>query len=245
MKTPVRWLEVDGDRARFREAGVGPPVIIVPGLGLSSRFYEPVLNGIARAGFRAIAPDLPGFGQARGPFTGSRIEDAAGWLLRFAEAAGVPQAAWIGHSISCQIVLAVADQAPASVRAAVLAGPTGGARHRRLRQAAALALVAVTESPRVVLRVARDYARANPVQYIGAWIRAARDAPLERAPRVEAPTLVLIGSRDPVPSAAFVSELQRRLRRGTVLYVPGGNHALPLDRPESFTGHVINFLSGL
>lgn len=245
MKIPVRWLDVDGYRTRYREAGTGPAVMIVPGLGLSSRFYEPVLHNLARAGFRAVAPDLPGFGQARGPFTGSTIENAALWLLRFAEAARAGQPAWIGHSISCQIVLAVADHEPDRARALVLAGPTGGAGHPRLRQAAALARVAVTESPGIVLRVARDYLRANPVQYIGSWIRAVKDSPLERAPRIVAPTLLLIGSRDPVPPPAFVSELEQRLQRATVLHVPGGNHALPLDRTESFSGHVTDFLSKL
>jgi len=242
VTTAQRLLLVENRPARYREAGDGPPVLIIPGLGLSSRFYEPVLTEFAAAGFRAIAPDLPGYGQAHGPFTGFSIQGAADWLLRFTDALGVEAAAWVGHSISCQIVLAIAEQVPARVNALALAGPTGHTGRRKLHQAIALARVALTESPRVVLRVARDYARANPVQYVGAWVRAARDCPLERATRVRAPVLLLVGSRDPVPPPSFVAALQARLEQARTEYVRGGNHALPLDRTEEFVALVARFL---
>lgn len=242
MNLPKRWVELDGRRASYREAGRGPAVIIAPGLGLSPRFYQPVLSRLGEAGFRAIAPELPGFGQARGAFTGSSIEQGAAWLLRFADAVDAREPVWIGHSISCQIVLAVAELAPERVRALILAAPTGAPGRRKLHQARTLARVAVTEAPRVILAVARDYIRANPVQYLGAWIRAARDSPLDRAPRIHSPTLILVGERDPVPPRDFVDELGRRLPHAVVVYVPNGNHALPLDQPETFSRHAMLFL---
>jgi pimeloyl-ACP methyl ester carboxylesterase len=237
-----RWLEVAGRRVGYRAAGDGPPVILVPGLGLSSAFYQPAVAALAEAGLRAIAPDLWGFGRNGGPFTGTSIEPAADWLLEFATAVDAHAPAWIGHSISCQMVLAIADQAPDRAPALVLAAPTGAAGYRRTRQAIALARVAVTEPPRVLLSVARDYFRANPIQYLGAWIRAAHDHPLERAPRIRAPTLLLLGSRDPVPPPEFIAELIRLMPDARVVKIPGGNHALPLDRPAPFAEHVAEFL---
>jgi pimeloyl-ACP methyl ester carboxylesterase len=55
--------------ASYRESGAGLPVVIVPGLGLTSRFYEQSYATFARNGLRLLVPDLPGTGDTAGPQT--------------------------------------------------------------------------------------------------------------------------------------------------------------------------------
>ncbi len=229
------WLRVAGRRAHYAEAGDGPPVVLAAGLGLSTRFYEPTLAAFARAGVRLIVPDLPGFGATPGPATGFPVEDTAEWLVDFGDALALGRPGWIGHSVGCQVALALAARHPARAAALALAGPTGGpVRHRLLRQAAKLASAAVLEPPSLLLAVARDYVRVSPFVYLGTWIRAARDQPLDRLARVRCSVLVLVGERDPMPPRRFLDSLRRALPGTTVAHVRGGGHGLPREAAEPF-----------
>ncbi len=235
-------LTIDGKRVRYREAGSGTPLVILSGLGLSSRFYEPTLNGLARHGIHAVAPDLPGFGGSRGQFAGISIAEAALWAARFCSAVDLPKAFILGHSIGCQIALRFAADQPHRTLGLILSGPTGARGHRLLHQARALASITTREGTRVVGAVARDYLRTTPVQYVGWWIRAAADRPLEQAARVEAPVLLLIGSDDPVPTPEFLSELIQRLPQAKLSVIAGGLHALPIEQPDLFNEQVAAFV---
>ncbi len=229
------WVRVAGGRAHYAEAGEGPPVVVAAGLGLSTRFYEPTLVACARAGLRLIVPDLPGWGATHGPATGLSVDDTAEWLIDFSDALALGRPGWVGHSVGCQVVLALAARHPARAAALALSGPTGGpVRRRLLRQVGKLASAAVLEPPSLLLAVARDYLRVSPLSYLGSWVRAARDQPLERLARVRCPVLVRVGERDPIPPRRFVEALRRALPGTTVARVRGGGHGLPREAAAPF-----------
>jgi pimeloyl-ACP methyl ester carboxylesterase len=239
-----RWIEVGGQRIRYVEAGEGAPVIFAAGLGISADFYQPNIAALARAGFRAVAPDLPGFGKTKGPLLGADIARLAQHLADFAGALEIRHAGWIGHSLGCQPLLRVAAEHPELVSALVLAGPTGGHPHRKLHQVRALASAAVREPWRLLKAVLRDYARLSPFVYIGTWIKAANDDPLRSAKHVQQPALILVGTRDQVPRPEFLASLAAQLR-AEVVKLPAGNHGLPLDAQPAFDQAVIRFLRAL
>lgn len=59
---PVRSVEVDGFTWNIHDEGVGPAVVMChgfPGLGYS---YRHQVETLAAAGYRAVAPDMPGYG---------------------------------------------------------------------------------------------------------------------------------------------------------------------------------------
>ena len=240
MKSDV--VQVDGRRVHYRSAGAGPTLVILSGLGLSSDFYRVTLQGLASHGVRAIAPDLPGFGASSGRFGGMSIAQASAWAAQFCSTIGVDKAFFLGHSIGCQIALRFAVDHPHRALGLVLAGPTGVRRRRLLQQTRALASIALREGIRVVRTVAHDYIRTNPSQYLGWWIRASKDDPLDIAARVKAPVLVLIGSNDPVPTREFIAELMQRLPSAERSEISGGLHALPIEQPAEFNGRVSGFM---
>jgi pimeloyl-ACP methyl ester carboxylesterase len=53
----------DGARIAYREAGTGPPLVLLHSAGLSHREWEPVVEGLAHR-YRLILPDLPGHGDS-------------------------------------------------------------------------------------------------------------------------------------------------------------------------------------
>ncbi len=238
------WVAVAGRSVRFVEAGRGAPIIFAAGLGISADFYKPNIASLAHAGFRAIAPDLPGFGKTHGPLFGASVRELAEHLTGFALAMNIRHAGWIGHSLGCQPLLHVAGRHPELVRGLVLAGPTGGHQYRRLNQVRALASAAVNEPWRLMKAVLRDYARLSPFNYLGAWLKAASDDPLLGAKLVKQPALILVGTKDKVPRPKFLGDLSKLLN-AEVLKLPGGNHGLPLDSQTEFDKAVIRFFKAV
>lgn len=62
-------LEVLGHEVRGFRMGQGPPVILLHGWGGASTDMAPLAAAAARAGYLAVAPDLPGHGSDRNSFT--------------------------------------------------------------------------------------------------------------------------------------------------------------------------------
>lgn len=61
-----RWLDRPWGRMRVWEAGTGPPVVAVHGLGGSGRYWQGLADEIGDR-HRVLAPDLAGFGRSDAP----------------------------------------------------------------------------------------------------------------------------------------------------------------------------------
>ena len=62
-----RWLEVEGLRMHYVDEGDGPPVLLLHGEPTWSYLWRNVIPPLVAAGYRAIAPDLIGFGLSDKP----------------------------------------------------------------------------------------------------------------------------------------------------------------------------------
>jgi pimeloyl-ACP methyl ester carboxylesterase len=103
------------------EQGEGDPVILChgfPGLWYSWRHQ---LDALAAAGYRAIAPDMRGYGRSGGPTDPRRydrrhtVDDLVGLL----DALELEQAVFVGHDFGAQLVWDLPAWAPDRVRALV------------------------------------------------------------------------------------------------------------------------------
>ncbi|HEU0052954.1 MAG TPA: alpha/beta fold hydrolase, partial [Longimicrobium sp.] len=225
------WSRIHRVRAgrwnvRYRQAGEGPALVLVHGLGLSADFW--MRNGapLAAAGFRVLAPDLPGFGRTEGP-VGLSIPAQAEAVAEWADALALGPAAYVGHSISCQTILQLAADDPQRATALVLAAPTGDPRPFRLtRQAVGFAAAVFVEPPDLIPAVGEPYLRAGVVRWLRTWIAGGRHDVLPLAERVRAPSLVVIGRRDTVVRPAFARGLAEALPAGRVAVAEHGAHGV-------------------
>ena len=85
---PPRYTEIEGLRMAHVEAGQGPVVLMLHGEPTWSFLYRRMIPVIAGAGFRAVAPDLVGFGRSGKPaaladYSYARHVD---WVRRWIEA---------------------------------------------------------------------------------------------------------------------------------------------------------------
>jgi 2-hydroxy-6-oxonona-2,4-dienedioate hydrolase len=232
-----------GWNLRYREAGKGPVLVLVHGLGCSTDYW--VRNGawIAAAGFRVLAPDLPGFGRTEGPRAGLSIVQQAYAVSVFAEAMRLGPAAYLGHSLSCQTVLELACTEPDRVTAIILAAPTGDRRKKRLlREAIGFLRDIPREPPSLVPIIVDAYLRAGPWRWTRTWLAGKRHDAFDAARGIQAPALVLVGERDPVVPVHFARAIEETIASARMQVIPHAAHALIYDEPAGFNGAVVDFL---
>ena len=96
-----RFVEIDGERLHYHEAGdtAAPPVVLLHGFIASNYVWRDVLVPLADAGLRAVAPDLLGFGFSAKPRGGEyTIETQARLIVRLLDALGIERATLVGSS---------------------------------------------------------------------------------------------------------------------------------------------------
>ena len=102
------------------DAGL-PCVVFVHGAMNDHGNFTLLARWYAHHGWCVLAPDLPGHMRSAGPALAS-IEAMADWLLALLGAAGVQQAALIGHSMGSLAVLEAASRAPERATRLVMLG---------------------------------------------------------------------------------------------------------------------------
>src|SRR5205085_3378647 len=106
----------------YRDAGApgdGDPVLLVHGYPESSWMWRHVLAALAAAGRRAIAPDLPGYGDSEPPDGPATWEQHVAALERFRGALGLERVALVVHDWGGLIGLRWACEHPDAVSALV------------------------------------------------------------------------------------------------------------------------------
>jgi len=133
--TRMRFRFVSTRRARLSlvEAGDGPPILAVHGLGGTKGSFLPTVVGLSSR-FRTIALDLPGFGDSSKPIAAAY--DAgffAAACIELLDALGLERVHLIGNSLGGRVALEIALRHPDRVgRLALLAPALAWRRPRPL-----------------------------------------------------------------------------------------------------------------
>lgn len=236
-----RRMQIAGRTVRVLDHGTGLPVVLIHGLGLSATVWEPHLVRLADAGYRGIAPDMPGFGESPGPASGLSVDGAAAWLLQLADALDIDRAAWIGHSVGTQQAIRLAVVAPDRAGALILAAPTGRTGRHALRPLLGLLATAFQERPPVVAGVVRRYL-GSPLTTVTTWARSLRHNAALDAPLVTCPTLLVMAGKDAIVPERFVRLLEELIPRAETRRVEDATHAVALEPMSIFMDAVIAFL---
>jgi len=118
-------IVVDGIRIHWVEAGSGPALFLLHGLGATHVNWERTIPAFADR-WRVIAPDLPGHGRSAKPDAPYTIDFHAGIMRSFARELGVADAVVVGNSLGGQIAAELGVFYPNWTRALVLVAPAGG-----------------------------------------------------------------------------------------------------------------------
>jgi pimeloyl-ACP methyl ester carboxylesterase len=264
LDAPItRYLERPEGRIAFDVVGQGPLVVCVPGMGDVRGVYRFLAPQLVSAGYRVATMDLRGHGDSDTTF--STYDDVAAGqdLLALVEhLAG--RAVLVGGSMGAGAAAWAAAERPEAVAGLVLVGPfvRDVPVPWFLRLALRLALRRPWGPALWSAYYAKLYPAAPPVDLAahraalrtsmgrpGGW-RAfvettnTSHAPVEaRLERVDAPTMVVMGSADPdFPDASAEARLVADRLGGEVLMVDGAGHYPHAERPDVVGSAVVAFL---
>jgi 2-hydroxy-6-oxonona-2,4-dienedioate hydrolase len=223
-----------------------PAVVLVHGIGVSSRYMLPTAVRLAPA-CRVWVPDLPGFGRSGKPSHVLGVDELADALAAWMQAIGLPRATLVGNSFGCQIIAAVTVRHPATVERVVLQGPTMDPRARSVaRQLARWALNSPLEPrtppPSLGTIVRADYRDAGLRRVLATFRRALEDRIETRLPHLTASALVVRGARDPIVPQRWGEQAAALLPRGRLVVVPGAAHTMNYTSPDQLAAVVREFL---
>jgi pimeloyl-ACP methyl ester carboxylesterase len=120
----IRSVETAAGALSTVEAGTGEPVVLVHGLGATKASLLPTLEALA-GDFRAIAVDLPGFGDSDKPlFAAYDPPFFARSITALLDALDLDSAHVVGNSMGGRVALELGLDHPARVRRLVLLAPS-------------------------------------------------------------------------------------------------------------------------
>jgi pimeloyl-ACP methyl ester carboxylesterase len=98
-------IDIDGLSLHTNQySGLGPKVLLIHGIGSSSRDFDPVIDGLVEV-MTPITIDLRGHGESDKPSAGYHYEDYASDLDRLLQALGIERPIILGHSLGGIITL--------------------------------------------------------------------------------------------------------------------------------------------
>ena len=244
-----------GSTAAWREAGAGPPLVLVHGAGGSADLWAPQFHGLADVA-RVVAPDLPGHGRAPGRGKPS-IAAYAEWLGTFLGTLRAGRAVVVGHSMGGAVAQALALHAPGRLAGLVLIGT--GAKLRvlprlvdllrerpregqSLIQDLAFAAGTPRECGEVVDRVLRQGA---PLVTLGDYLACDRFDVRSELARIRLPTLVVAGAEDRLTPPTYARFLADRIPGARLVEIPDAGHFPQLEQPRAVNAAIREFLAGL
>jgi pimeloyl-ACP methyl ester carboxylesterase len=117
-------IEAAGNEIAFCEAGEGPPLVCLHGLGGTKASFMPTIAALAPAGNRVIAIDLPGFGDSAKPH--SATYDApwfAAVVVDLLDELGIERASIAGNSMGGRVAIELGISYPERIEKLVLLAP--------------------------------------------------------------------------------------------------------------------------
>lgn len=240
---------VDGRVVCLRRHAGAPgetPLLLIHGIACSSEAWGPLLEHWADAGETrpAVAADMPGYGRSEAPPRALDMPALGDWQARLLDVLGHPRVHVVGHSMGCQVALALARRHPERVASCTLIGPTTGDRHEGLtRYALGLAADSLAETLAWNRTLTRMAMQMGARRYLATLRHFLRDHPIALADAVACPVLVVRGRRDWIVPAAVARRLADAVPRGRYAVVPVGAHAVQFTAPATLWAAVRPFLA--
>jgi pimeloyl-ACP methyl ester carboxylesterase len=245
------YAEANGLRIYYRQAGEGPPLVLVHG-GLATgeiMWSGTVVAELARE-HRVLMPDSRGHGRTDNPSGIMRYDRMADDVAAFSAALGLERPAVLGYSDGAQVALEIGLRHPGLASALVLGGVVTGLSESYRGFLGEIGFpVAGAADPAEVERGLGDYwpmvrsahQHVYGPGYLSEFLRQTSElwysVPTytdEQLAAIGTPSLVIAGDRD-VAALGDAVRLFRLLPRGELAVIPNADHgagASPLFWPS-------------
>jgi len=250
-------LRLDGHNAFAATGGRSfdsalPAVVFIHGSGLDHSVWALHSRWFAHHGRAVLAIDLPGHGHSDGPPLTS-IAAMADWVVALITAAGLSQAALVGHSMGSLVALDAAARHPGRVRALGLIGAAAAIPvHPDLLAAAAANDHAAIDM--VAIWGHGQHAGLGGSRAPGLWMLGGAIRVLERAApgvlgtdlaacnayhdgaaaaaKLTQPAVLVLGERDLMTPLKAGRALAAAIPSSRTVTLPGAGHMLMAEYPD-------------
>lgn len=260
----LQSVDVDDRAVAWREAGSGPALVLLHGIGSGSQSWRAQISAFS-ADYRVIAWDAPGYGGSD-PLPGDDppAVNYAGALWGLLEALDVSRAHIVGHSLGAIIAASFCRLFGPHVATVTLADPASGYGSaedalRQERLAARLHLIndlgpdgmarerahvlLSPDPPPEALATVREVMRGlKPHGYRQATHLLCFGDIFADLPHVSAPALVMCGSADTVTPEEGCREVAAAISGAIYQSLPGLGHASYVEGPDLFNTPLADFL---
>ncbi len=254
------WIafQIKGDR--------GPPLIFLHGIGGAADAWQAQLDHFAGT-YRAIAWDMPGYGDSR-PLPDFTFARLAGALLRLLDRLQIRSAHLVGHAMGGMIAQELLVRQPERVLSLTLVAtsaafgrPDGQWQQRFVEQRLAplergrrLGELAPELVARLVGEAADEAGVARAIETLAAVDETIYRAAISSLPSfdrraelaaIKVPTLLVAGGLDRVAPPAMMARLAEQISGAHLVVLPSAGHLVPLEQPAAFNRTLQLFLAGL
>jgi pimeloyl-ACP methyl ester carboxylesterase len=260
----TQYLSRPEGRIAYDVAGEGPLAVLVPGMGDLRATYRFLAPAMVAAGYRVATTDLRGHGDSDATFSAYGDVETAGDLVSLIETLGGP-AVLVGNSMGAGAAAYVAAERPDLVSALVLVGPF--VRDGSISAFTRIMMRVALATPWAALSwksyAPKFYAGHRPDDldtYLSPVIASIKrpgyskafslttrtsHAPVEaRLAEVTAPTLVVMGEKDPdFPDPKAEADWIAATLHGTAVMVPESGHYPQSQQPELVASAIVSFLT--
>ncbi len=257
-------VSVNGVKLYYERHGSGAPLLLIHGLGSSTRDWEYQIPAFSAA-YEVIAFDVRGHGRSdkpRGPYSVSLFAADALALMRRLECF---PAHVVGLSMGGMIALQMAVQSPAALRSMTLVNSppelrpvTWGERFRAWQRVAMVRLLGMRRMGRFLAQRMFPQPEQAEIRRVfeARWAENDRRAYLaalkallgwsvvEHLPQMDLPALMLAAEADYTPVEAYRA-WAARMPRARLAVIRHSRHGTPVDQPQAFNRAVLDFLRDL
>ncbi len=240
-----------------------PAVLLFHGLGADGSSWTLQIPALSQAGFRPLAPDVPGFGSSPYDGRGWSIRRVAARMVDLLGKLGTGPAHIVGLSLGGVIAQQFALDFPQLTKKLVLVSTFSALRPADLngwvyfiRRVAAVLTLGLQAQAQVVARrlfpnpqdqPLRDMylavvARADPRAYRKAMLSLSLFDSRKRLGQIIAPTLIISGAQDTTVTPARQKLLEEGIPAARQVVIPQAGHAVSVDQPERFNQALLDFL---
>ncbi len=243
VHTPVSFkegfVEADGFKIRYLEAGDGEPLIVLHGGGGLKHYASHDLLAGSR---RVILMEAPGFGTSPANERSQTMAELGATMAQAVSQLGIDRYDLQGTSFGGKLAVWHALQAQEAVQSLVLVSPAA-IRQPRAEGDPPPQMVLYAHPERVGPQLemsAEDVQKQRGLT--GRIMGPARDADLEgRMPELNIPVLVVFGTSDVFLPSHLARHYRELLSNCNIVFVYDAAHEVDADRPEAFVALVSDF----
>ncbi len=258
-----KFITVYGAKIHFVEAGNGPVVILLHGLGGDWKNWATTIGPLSMK-YRVIAPDQLGFGLSDKPFLNYRVGTLVDFLNQLYKELKIERASLVGGSLGGWTAAAFTLAHPEKVERLVLVDAAGFAAlsenvdMRELNVLNPSTREGVREvssrifynkqfftSDEVVDRIFTDKVTANDSYTIQRFIESiarGEDVLDKRLSAIKHPTLIIWGREDELIPLKYGERFKKEISGSELFIIEKCGHVPPIESAATFNAALLKFL---